>query len=226
MVGTLINAAAIIVGSLLGLLFGSKISDSMKRVLQLGIGLCVIVIGLQSALETGNTMLVIVSVVLGGVAGSLLKIEKRLDAMGEKLQKRFSAGQSKVGEGFVTATLIFCVGAMAVTGALDSGLRGDHSTLVAKSMLDGVTSMILASTLGWGVMLSALAVFIYQGGIALAASLIAPLLSNARTITEMSAVGGVLIMGIGLNMIGNKEHIPVGDLLPAIFMPLFLVLFM
>lgn len=226
MVGTLINVAAVIVGSLLGLLFGSKISDSMKRVLQLGIGLCVILIGLQSALETSSTMLVIVAVVLGGIVGSLLKIEYRLDHVGEKLQKRFSTGQSKVGEGFVTATLIFCVGAMAVTGALDSGLRGDHSTLVAKSMLDGVTSMILASTLGWGVMLSALAVLIYQGGIALAASLIAPLLSNARMITEMSAVGGVLIMGIGLNMIGNKEHIPVGDLLPAIFMPLFLVLFM
>ena len=226
MIGTLINAAAVVAGSLLGLLFGRKISDSMRRVLQLGIGLCVMLIGLQSALETGNTMLVIVAIVLGGIAGSLLKIEKRLDDMGERLQKRFSQGGSRVGEGFVTATLIFCVGAMAVTGALDSGLRGDHSTLVAKSMLDGVTSMILASTMGWGVMLSAIAVLVYQGGIALLASFIAPLLANARMITEMSAVGGLLIMGIGLNMIGTKEHIPVGDLLPAIFMPAFLVFVM
>lgn len=223
MIGTLMNVAAVVAGSLLGLLFGRKISENMRRVLQLGIGLCVVLIGLQSALQTENTMLVIVAVVLGGILGSLLKIEMRLDQMGERLQKRFAQGGSRLGEGFVTATLIFCVGAMAVTGALDSGLRGDHSTLAAKSMLDGVTSMILASTLGAGVMLSALAILVYQGGIALLASLIAPLLSDPRMITEMSAVGGVLILGIGLNMIGTKEHIPVGDLLPAIFMPLFLV---
>ena len=223
MIGTLMNVAAVVAGSLLGLFFGRKISENMRRVLQLGIGLCVVLIGLQSALQTENTMLVIVAVVLGGILGSLLKIEMRLDQMGERLQKRFSQGGSRLGEGFVTATLIFCVGAMAVTGALDSGLRGDHSTLAAKSMLDGVTSMILASTLGAGVMLSALAILVYQGGIALLASLIAPLLSDPRMITEMSAVGGVLILGIGLNMIGTKEHIPVGDLLPAIFMPLFLV---
>ena len=223
MIGTLINAAAVVIGSLLGLLFGKKITEDMRRVLQLGVGLCVILIGLQSALETTNVMLVIIAVVLGGIAGSLLKIEKRLDHMGSRLQNKFAKSGSRVGEGFVTATLIFCVGAMAVTGALDSGLRGDHSTLVAKSVLDGVTSMILSSTMGWGVILSAAAVLIYQGSIALMASVIAPLLTNARIITEMSAVGGVLIMGIGLNMIGTKEHIPVGDLLPAIFMPLFLV---
>lgn len=224
MIGTLINAAAVAAGSLLGLLFGKKITEEMRRVLQLGVGLCVILIGLQNALETTNVMLVIIAVVLGGVAGSLLKIEKWLDNVGDMLQKRFAQSGSRVGEGFVTATLIFCVGAMAVTGALDSGLRGDHSTLVAKSMLDGVTSMILASTMGWGVILSAAAVLVYQGSIALMASFIAPLLTNARIITEMSAVGGVLIMGIGLNMIGTKEHIPVGDLLPAILMPSFLVL--
>ena len=226
MIGTLINVVAVVAGTLLGLLFGKKITEEMRRVLTLGVGMCVVVLGLQSALATSNMMLVIIAVVLGGVAGSLLKIEKGLDRMGDMLQKRFARGGSRVGEGFVTATLIFCVGAMAITGALDSGLRGDHSTLVAKSVLDGVTSMVLASTLGWGVMLSAVAVLIYQGGIALAASFVAPLLENARMVTEMSAVGGVLIMGIGLNMIGMKERIPVGDLLPAIVMPAFLVLIM
>ena len=226
MIGTLINVVAVVAGTLLGLLFGKKITEEMRRVLTLGVGMCVVVLGLQSALATSNMMLVIIAVVLGGVAGSLLKIEKGLDRMGDMLQKRFARGGSRVGEGFVTATLIFCVGAMAITGALDSGLRGDHSTLVAKSVLDGVTSMVLASTLGWGVMLSAVAVLIYQGGIALAASFVAPLLENARMVTEMSAVGGVLIMGIGLNMIGMKERIPVGDLLPAIVMPTFLVLIM
>ena len=226
MIGTLINVVAVVAGTLLGLLFGKKITEEMRRVLTLGVGMCVVVLGLQSALATSNMMLVIIAVVLGGVAGSLLKIEKGLDRMGDMLQKRFARGGSRVGEGFVTATLIFCVGAMAITGALDSGLRGDHSTLVAKSVLDGVTSMVLASTMGWGVMLSAVAVLIYQGGIALAASFVAPLLENARMVTEMSAVGGVLIMGIGLNMIGMKERIPVGDLLPAIVMPTFLVLIM
>lgn len=225
MIGTLINAAAVIAGSLLGLLFGKKITDEMRNVLQLGVGLCVLVIGLQGALGTGNICLVIVAVVLGGVCGCLMKIEKRLDRMGEKLQRRFQ-NSGRVGEGFVTATLIFCVGAMAVTGSLDSGLRGDHSTLIAKAVLDGVTSMVLASTLGIGVMLSALSIFVYQGSIALAASLIAPLLSNARMIAEMSAVGGVLIMGIGFNMLGLKERIPVGNLLPAIFMPAFLIYLM
>ena len=222
MIGTLINSAAIIIGSLLGLLFGKKITGQMRSALSLGVGLCVVVIGLQSALQTGNVCLVIVAIVLGGVIGCLCNIELRLDRMGEKLQKKFASQGGKVGEGFVTATLIFCIGAMAVTGSLDSGLRGDHSTLVAKSILDGVTSMVLASTLGWGVMLSAVSVFLYQGSIAMASSLLAPLLSSGRTVTEMSAVGGVLIMGIGFNMLGMKDRIPVGNLLPAIFMPLFL----
>ncbi|MBR6525111.1 MAG: DUF554 domain-containing protein [Clostridia bacterium] len=226
MIGTLINSAAIIIGSLLGLLFGKKITGQMRNALSLGVGLCVVVIGLQSALQTGNVCLVIVAIVLGGVAGCLCNIELRLDRMGENLQKKFASQGGKVGEGFVTATLIFCIGAMAVTGSLDSGLRGDHSTLVAKSILDGVTSMVLASTLGWGVMLSAVSVFLYQGSIAMASSLLAPLLSSGRTVTEMSAVGGVLIMGIGFNMLGMKERIPVGNLLPAIFMPLFLILIM
>ena len=222
MIGTLINSAAIIIGSLLGLLFGKKITGQMRSALSLGVGLCVVVIGLQSALQTGNVCLVIVAIVLGGVIGCLCNIELRLDRMGEKLQKKFASQGGKVGEGIVTATLIFCIGAMAVTGSLDSGLRGDHSTLVAKSILDGVTSMVLASTLGWGVMLSAVSVFLYQGSIAMAASLLSPLLSSGRTVTEMSAVGGVLILGIGFNMLGMKDRIPVGNLLPAIFMPLFL----
>ena len=226
MTGTWINAAAIIAGSLLGLFFGKKITGEMRRVLTLGVGLCVLVIGMQGALQTSNVCLVIIAVVLGGVVGCLLKIEKNLDRLGETLQRKFAAGGNKVGEGFVTATLIFCIGAMAVTGALDGGLRGDHSTLIAKSILDGVTGMVLASTLGWGVMLSALSVLVYQGTIALGASMLAPLLQDARTVAEMSAVGGVLILGIGLNMLGTRERIPVGNLLPAVFMPLWLVYLM
>ena len=222
MIGTLINAAAIILGSLLGLLLRKGIPQQLKDTLISGMGLCVMLIGVQGALGTENVMLVILAIVIGGCIGVALQIEKRLDRLGQKLQQRFSRGaDDSFGKGFVTASLMFCVGAMAIVGSLDSGLRGDHSTLIAKSILDGVSSIILTSTLGPGVMLSAVAILIYQGSIALLAQFVAPILTD-RAIAEMSAVGGLLIVGIGLNMI-RKEHIPVGDLLPAILMPLALI---
>ena len=127
--------------------------------------------------------------------------------------------EGSIAKGFVTASLVFCVGAMAIVGSMDSGLRGDHSTLIAKSILDGVFAVIFTSSLGWGVGLSALAVLVYQGAIALLAMWIEPLLTTP-IITEMSAVGGLLIMGIGLNMVYDKHHIPVGNMLPAIFLPM------
>ena len=222
MIGTIINAAAIILGSLLGLLLRKGIPQQLKDTLISGMGLCVMLIGVQGALGTENVMLVILAIVIGGCIGVALQIEKRLDRLGQKLQQRFSRGaDDSFGKGFVTASLMFCVGAMAIVGSLDSGLRGDHSTLIAKSILDGVSSIILTSTLGPGVMLSAVAILIYQGSIALLAQFVAPILTD-RAIAEMSAVGGLLIVGIGLNMI-RKEHIPVGDLLPAILTPLALI---
>ena len=226
MIGTLVNVVAVIVGSLLGLLLRKGFPDKMKNTVTTGMGLCVILIGMQGALGTQNVLLVILSVVLGSIIGVALKIEERLDKLGLSLQKKFAAkdGNDNFAKGFVTATLIYCVGAMAIVGSIDSGLRGNHDTLFAKSLLDGVMSIALASTMGVGVMLSAVAVLIYQGGIALLAQLVAPLLTEAM-ITEMSAVGGVLIMGIGFNMF-RKEHISVGDMLPAIFLPLLLTLFM
>lgn len=222
MIGTLINVAAVIAGSLIGLLLRKGIRQQMKDTLMKGMGLCVMLIGIQGALKTENVMLVILAIVIGGVIGVLLHIERRLDRLGQKLQKRFAHGEDdSFGKGFVTASLMYCVGAMAIVGSLDSGLRGDHSTLIAKSILDGVNSIILASAMGPGVMLSAAAILIYQGGIALLAQVVEPWLTE-RAVTEMSAVGGLLIVGIGLNMI-RKEHIPVGDMLPAIVTPLFLI---
>jgi len=222
MIGTLINAGAVILGSLIGLMLRKGIPQQLKDTLIKGMGLCVMLIGVQGALKTENVMLVILAIVIGGCIGVLLKIEKNLDRLGQALQKRFSHGEDdSFGKGFVTASLMYCVGAMAIVGSLDSGLRGDHSTLIAKSILDGVNSIILASTMGPGVMLSALAVLIYQGSIALLAQVVQPILTQ-RAITEMSAVGGLLIVGIGMNMI-RKEHIPVGDMLPAILTPLFLI---
>ena len=226
MIGTLVHVAAVMLGSLLGLLLRKGLSQQLRTTLTTGMGLCVMLIGLKGAVGTSNEMLVILSIVLGGCIGVALKIEHRLNQLGEKLEKRFAShdSDSNFGKGFVTASLMYCVGAMAIVGSMDSGLRGDHSTLFAKSILDGVSSIILTSTLGLGVMLSAASVLIYQGSIALLAQVVAPLLTE-YAIQEMSAVGGLLIVGIGLNMI-RKEHIPVGDLLPAIFVPLALTLFM
>lgn len=221
MIGTLINVAAVIAGSTLGLLLKRSFRQSMADVVMQGLGLCVILIGLSGALKTNNVLLMILSVVLGGVIGSLIGIEKRLNDLGEFAQRKLvrdaDQGSSTFAQAFVTASLVFCVGAMAVVGALDSGIRGDHSTLIAKAALDGVASVVFAGALGPGVMLSAVPVLLYQGSIALLGNVIAPLLSDT-VVQEMSAVGGLLIVGIGLKML-LKAEIKVADLLPAIFIP-------
>ena len=220
MIGTLINVVTILVGSAIGLLLRRGMKESMSRTVMQGLGLCVILIGVQGAIKTGNTLLVILSMVVGGVLGSLLDIEGKMNRLGAFAQRKLTRGDqggSTFAQGFVSASLVFCVGAMAVVGALDSGIRGDHTTLIAKSALDGVASIVFASSLGVGVMLSAVPVLVYQGSIALLGTAIAPLLSDA-VITEMSAVGGLLIFGIGVNMLLEKD-IKVANLLPAIFIP-------
>ena len=220
MIGTLINAVAIIIGAAAGLFLRRGMNESISKTVMQGVGLSVILIGVTGAIKTGNTLLVILSMVIGGVVGSVIDIDARMNQLGAWAQKKLTKGDDEnntFAKGFVTASLIFCVGAMAVVGSLDSGIRGDHSTLIAKAALDGVTSIILASSLGIGVMLSAAPVFIYQGAIALLGTAIAPLLSEI-VVTEMSAVGGLLIMAIGINMLLNTE-IKVANLLPAIFIP-------
>lgn len=226
MIGTLVNVAAVIIGSLLGLLLRKGFPEKMKSTVTAGMGLCTMIIGIQSAFETKNVLIMILSVVIGSMIGVAMKIEYRLDKLGQALQNRFSGkdDSGNFARGFVTATLIYCVGAMAIMGSIESGLRNEHGTLFAKSILDGVLSISLASTMGIGVMFSAIPVFIYQGGIALLAQTVEPLLTEA-VVAEMSAAGGVLILGVGLNLF-RKEHIPVGDMLPAIFLPLILTLFM
>jgi len=223
MIGTLINAAAILLGTAVGLLARKGIPNRLQDTVIQGQGLCVILIGLTSALKTTDSMAVIICMVVGGLIGSAIDIEKRLNQLGQFIERKVSPGgeQGGIAKGFVTASLVYCVGAMAIVGAIDSGLRGDHSTLIAKSVLDGVMSIFFASTLGVGVGLSALAVLVYQGLIAILAMWIEPLLTEA-IITQMSAVGGLLIAGIGLNMIYDK-HIAVGNLLPAIFMPMLYI---
>ena len=219
MIGTLINVATILAGVGLGLLLRKGIPERMRDTVMQGLGLCVMLIGVSGAIGTADTMCVIVSIVIGGLLGSAINIEHQLDRLGQAAEKRFAKGDnSSFAKAFVTASLVYCVGAMAIVGSMDSGLRGDHTTLIAKSAQDGVSAIFFTSALGPGVALSALAVLVYQGAIALLATWIAPLLTNP-IINEMSAVGGLLIIGIGLNMLYDK-HISVGNLLPAIFVPM------
>jgi uncharacterized membrane protein YqgA involved in biofilm formation len=219
MLGTIVNALAIIVGGLIGLLFGKGIAEKYKQTILQGVALSVILIGWKSALATDQLLIVIVSMVAGATIGEGLNIEGRLEKLGQWLEARVSAGAGgSLARGFVTASLVFCVGSMAIVGSLESGLTGNHQTLFAKSILDGVISIVFASTMGAGVLFSSAAVFLYQGLITLAAVFLKPLLA-AATVAQMTAVGGLLIVAIGLNMLGMVK-IRVGNLLPAIFLPL------
>ncbi|MGI6450814.1 MAG: DUF554 domain-containing protein [Desulfitobacteriia bacterium] len=223
MLGTTVNLLAIVFGGIAGILFGKAFPEKLKNTLIQGIGLTVIIIGLQMALKTNNVLIVIASLVVGGIIGETIDIEESLNNLGRLLEKKLSGGgEGKFTKAFVTTSLIYCVGAMAIVGALEDGLNGNHSILFAKSALDGITAIIFASSMGVGVIFSAIPVFIYQGGIALFAGLLQGILSDL-VVLEMSAVGGLLIFGIGINMLGIKE-IKVGNLLPGIFIAVPLVL--
>jgi len=221
MLGTIVNALAIVAGSLLGLLFSKGIADNYKEIILSGVGLSVLLIGVKSALVSGDLMVVIFSVILGALLGEWLNIEKKLEGLGTYLESKVtakSADSKSFARGFVTASLVFCVGSMAIVGSLESGLTGNHQTLFAKSVLDGVTSVIFASTMGLGVMFSAVAVFLYQGIITLTAVFMKSFLVP-ETIEQMTSVGGLLIMAIGFNML-KITKIRVGNMIPAIFLPL------
>lgn len=218
MLGTIVNSLAIVVGSLIGILLKKGIKDDYKITIMDGISLTVIVIGIMGGIKSENMILAISSIVIGSLIGEIIGIEKRLDKLGDKLQKSLGARDSNFSKGFVTASLIYCVGAMAIVGALESGIQGNHQTLFAKSILDGISSIIFASTLGIGVAFSAVAVFIYQGIITLLAGSVKGLLTP-EVINEMSAIGGILIMAIGINVLGIKK-VKVGNMLPAIFIPI------
>lgn len=218
MFGTFVNTLAIIAGSLAGLVVKGGIPKTYMDTVMQAIGLAVILIGLKGALGAEDLLLVIFSLAIGGVAGEFLRIEERLEQLGLWLERKLSRVGGDIAKGFVTASLLFCVGSMAIVGSLESGLTGNHQTLFAKSVLDGVSSIVFASTFGFGVMLSAGAVFLYQGLITVTASLIKPFLIPP-VIAQMSAVGGLLIMAIGFNILEFKR-IKVGNMLPAILIPL------
>lgn len=220
MLGTTVNASAIVLGSCLGLKAGHLLSERVRGTIMAGLGLAVLLIGAQLALKSQEPMIVIGSLIGGGLLGELIGVEARLEAFGALLQRRFK-GAGKVAEGFVTASLLYCVGAMAIMGALQDGLGQRPEILYAKAALDGIASVALASTLGAGVLFSAGPLFLYQGSITLGATAAQQLLTPA-VVREMNAVGGLLIVAIGLDLLGLKR-LPVGNLLPAVFLAVPLV---
>lgn len=218
MLGTIVNSMAIMLGSILGVVLKWGIKEVYRSTIMDGIGLAVIIIGIMGGIKSENIVLVIGSIVLGSLLGEIIDIEGKLDNIGNRLEKRLGRDDSNFSKGFVTASLVYCIGAMAVVGALESGLLGDHETLFAKSMLDGISAIIFSSTLGIGVLFSAIPVFIYQGSITILAGLVKDILTP-EVILEMSSIGGILIMAIGINILGIKK-IRVGNMLPAVFIPI------
>ena len=216
MLGVIINVITVILGSAAGLIFKKGIPEKVSTAAMTGLGACTLYIGISGSLCGENVLIVIASVVLGVISGTLLNIDGAINRLAKNVETKFKKeGQNiSVAEGLVTATLLFCVGSMTVTGSIQAGLTGDNSVLITKATLDLVPSMMLASSLGFGVMLASVSVFVIQGGLVLLAGLLAPLMSTAA-INEMTCAGSILIIMIGTNLMGITK-IKVADFLPAI----------
>jgi len=222
MLGTIVNTIAILVGGTIGLLLKGGLKKRYRDMVMKALPLSVIFVGASSAIggmleEGAEPILFIVSLVVGSLIGEWIDIEGRLQTLGDGIQSRIGNGESNISKGFVAASLLFCVGTMAILGSLESGIEGVHTTLFVKSVLDGTTSIIFASTMGIGVLFSAVSVFIYQGILTMCASFLQPYLT-ADMIREISIVGGIMIFALGLNML-EITKIKVGNMLPAILIP-------
>ena len=242
--GTLINAFAVLLGSMVGLLIkwftthcshllpkGSTIlGERLQAIIMQGLALSILSIGLSGCLKGRNTLIAILSMVIGAVIGELLNLTQRMETLGDWVQNKTArlfptnSGTSSISDGFVTTTLLFCVGAMAIVGSLENGLTGTYDTLKAKSVLDGISSIVFASSMGIGVALTAVSVFLYQGSISLLASFLSPVLSEA-VIAEMTCVGSLMILALSFNLL-HITNIKVMNLIPAIFLPILLCQFM
>ncbi|ACL71095.1 DUF554 domain-containing protein [Halothermothrix orenii] len=221
MMGTVINVVAIITGSVIGLLIKGKLPDKIQKTVMDGLGLAVILIGLQMALETKNILIVIFSLVIGGVTGGVINLEEGLNKLAVSLEKKYAkSGDGLFVQGFIQASLVFCVGPIAIMGAIQDGINGDPTILINKAILDGISSIAFSATFGLGVIFSAVAVLIYQGGITLLATWAQGFLVST-IITEMTATGGLIILAIGLNILKITD-IKVGNLLPSILVAILL----
>ncbi len=222
MIGVLVNTVAVIIGSLIGLLFNKGIPEKISSAITVGLGLATVFVGISGALEGENILVVILSIAFGSIVGTLIDIDKQLNRFGSFVEVKFKQenGKTSVAQGFVTASLVFCVGAMTIVGSLNAGIKGDNTMLFTKSLLDFMMSIVFSCTMGIGVMLSALFVLVFQGSIALLSGVIAPFLSDA-VIAEMTCTGSILVFAIGTNLAGLSKF-KVANYLPAIFIPIAL----
>jgi len=214
MIGFIVNTGTVLAGSAIGITVGNKIAEKYKQIVLTSLGLITFVIGIQMALKTSNTLLLVGAILAGGLTGQLLHIEEKLEQLGEYLKKRTASSSGNFVLGFVTASLLFCVGPMTVVGSFEDGLYGRGELIYIKSLMDGFASMALAAALGSGVIFSALIVFIYQGALTYMAKYLQSVLSEP-VIAEMSAAGGVALLGIAINLLGLKR-VKVGNLLPSL----------
>lgn len=224
--GAIVNFFSIILGGAIGLLLKRGLPERFERALLNGMALCVMLIGISGAIKGENTLIAIISIAIGAVIGELLDIDGFVNRVAKRIEDKISSGgrDVKFAQGFVTATLLFCVGAMAIVGSLDSGLSGDNNTLYTKSLIDGITAVCFAANFGFGVLFSSIPILIYQGAITLLATFVAPYL-NTTIINEMTCVGSLLIIALSLNML-NICKIKVANYIPAIFIPIILCQFM
>ncbi|NCC15051.1 MAG: DUF554 domain-containing protein [Clostridia bacterium] len=222
MIAVFVNVIFIIIGSGIGMMVKKGIPDGISEAMMKGLGLCTLYIGWSGALKGSNTLVLILSMAIGIIIGEGMELDAKLNRFAVKLEQKFKKkdGSISIAEGFITASLLFCVGAMTVVGSMQAGLSGNYEMLITKSVLDFISSMIFASSLGFGVMLSAVFVFVFQGSIVLLAQIVAPFLTDA-VVAEMTCVGSVLIFALGLNMIGITKF-KVLNYLPAMFLPILI----
>ena len=227
MTGVLVNVLTVIIGSTVGLIFKKGISEKYTDAVMKGIGLCTMMIGVQGMLKGENQLVAIIAMVLGAIVGTAINIDGKLNGAGDFLSRKLKKGDGdkvSIAEGFVTASLLFCVGAMTIIGSLESGLKGDHTTIFTKSILDLFSSCMLSASLGIGVIFAAIFVFIFQGGLVLMAGLLEPLLSDGA-VAEITCVGSLMILALGFNLTGLAKF-QVANSFPAlVFAPLVAYLF-
>lgn len=213
-IGTLINASTILVGGILGMALGTRLPDRVRDMMFMAIGLCTLVLGVSMAMGSANMIVMFGSIVIGGVIGELLRLENRFINMGNALKRKLNGSNPEFTNGLVSATMIFCIGSMAILGPFEEGLRNDRTLLYTKSLMDGFTAMALASAYGLGIIFSIVPLLVYQGCLTIFAGYLLPLLPEAA-MNELSATGGILILGIGLNILKIKE-VPLTNFLPAL----------
>lgn len=223
MIGTIVNSAAIVLGGLIGSLFGEKIGERYTKPLLTAMAFVVAIIGIQGAIGTSSILIVVICTVIGLVVGIALRLDDRISGLGDKIKARMAGTRickGQFSDAIVTSSLLFCVGSMAILGSIQAGLNKDYSTLFAKAVIDGVSAIAFSAALGPGVILSAIPVFIIQGAMTLLAGVAEPYLTS-EIITEMSAVGGPIFLSMSVNMLElRQERIKIGDMIPAILMPL------